>query len=304
MAQPKTSDDFGVPLKLYYSLDEGHTANAEVVARASLAFIAGLKELSYVLDPSLKIQIGIQGHGDGSLWENLVIFTDKVSEEYHKRPTRYGLALAAIFWILSPPFEHLRDFAWQPLIEKYLPQASEEDIAEAQNLIEIASSGKVAIKQKEQFYREISRDTGISAVSVNIERESGPWFVRRSEFPAYSGQNPIVHSDLDRSTTGEMRVVILSPVLEVSNRRWKFATSQGEFGAVVRDKAFLERIVAGQTSVRMRGGVELDVELETKERLVDGVWTVTERNVLRVIDIIEPPASRQASLFPGNGDQH
>jgi hypothetical protein len=302
MAQSIIDDESGVPLKLYYTLEDGRTANAEVVARASLAFISGVKELYFVLDPSLKVQFGLIGHEDGSLWENLVIKFDKAREEYYKKPTRYGFALAAIIWLLSPPFEHLRDVAWQPFIEKYLPHASAEDLVEARKLIEIAANKKIATKQKEQFYREIYRDTGISGVSVNVERDKGPWIVQRAEFPIYSGQSPIIESELDRTTSGEMRVIILSPVLEVSNRRWKFATPQGEFGAVVRDKAFLEHIVTGQTSVRMRGGVELDVELETKERLVDGVWTVTERNVLRVIDIIEPPASRQSLLFPREGD--
>ena len=99
-----------------------------------------------------------------------------------------------------------------------------------------------------------------------------------------------------------MRVIILSPVLEVSNRRWKFATAQGEFGASIKDNDFLEKIVQGQTAVRMRGGVELDVELETKERLIDGVWTIVERNVLRVVDISEPAGSRQDSMFPNDGD--
>ena len=99
-----------------------------------------------------------------------------------------------------------------------------------------------------------------------------------------------------------MRVIILSPVLEVSNRRWKFATAQGEFGASIKDNDFLEKIVQGQTAVRMRGGVELDVELETKERLIDGVWTIVERNVLRVVDISEPAGSRQDSMFPSDGD--
>jgi hypothetical protein len=101
-----------------------------------------------------------------------------------------------------------------------------------------------------------------------------------------------------------MRVVIVSPVLEVSGRRWKFATAQGEFGAVIKDREFLEKIVAGATRVRMRGGVELDVELETKERLIDGVWTITERNVIKVLNLHEPPASRQVSMFPNNSDEH
>jgi len=302
MAHPRNDDQSGVHLKIYYTLEDGHTANAEVVARASLAFVAGIKELTYVLDPSFSVRVGIQGHDDGSLWENLLLIADKAKAEYESKPTRYGLALAAIAWIIAPPAERARDIVWQPLLDKYLPEASAEDVAEANRLIGVASGGRIAAKEKEQFYREISRDTGITGVSVNIEKRTGPWLVPRSEFPLYSGQAPTIQSDLDRSTVSPMRVIILSPVLEVSNRRWKFATLQGEFGAVVRDKQFLEQIVAGQTPVRMRGGVELDVELETKERLVDGVWTVTDRSVLRVIDIMEPPSSRQTSMFPDDGE--
>lgn len=292
------NDDEGVPLRLYYKLAEGHTANAEVVARASLAFIAGVKELSYVLDPSLKIQVGIQGHADGSLWEDLLLLVDKGKAEYRSRPTRYGLALAALAWILAPPADRVRDIAWQPIIDKYLPEATDADVTEAKQRIEVAENGKVAVREKQQFYREVGRDTGIIGVSANIDRQKPDWIVPRNDFPAYSGQTPVIESALDRTTIGPMRVIILSPVLEVSNRRWKFATAQGEFGASIKDTDFLENIVQGQTSVRMRGGVELDVELETKERLIDGVWTVTERNVVRVLEISEPAASRQGSMFP------
>lgn len=265
MAHLPNDEARGVPLRLYYQLEDGHTANAEVVARASLAFIAGVKELSYVLDPSLSVQVGIQGHADGSLWEDLLLLVDKAKAEYKLKPTRYGLALAAIVWILTPPADRVRDIAWQPILDKYLPNATEEDIAEAKQLIERAQDGKIAQREKQQFYREVGRDTGIVAVSANIDRQSPDWRVQRADFAAYSGQAPVIESSLDRSTVGPMRVIILSPVLQVSSRKWKFATPQGEFGAEVKDRAFLEQIVAGQTSVRMRGGVELDVELETKE---------------------------------------
>lgn len=298
------NEDRGVPLRLYYKLDDGHTANAEVIARASLAFIAGVKELSYILDPSLKVQVGIQGHADGSLWEDLLLLTDRVRSEYRDRPTRYGLALAALAWIMAPPAERARDIAWQPILEKYLPNATDEDVAEAKRLIEVAESGKVAVRERQQFYREVGRDTGIIGVAANIERQKPTWIVPRSDFPAYSGQSPVLESELDRTTVGPLRVTILSPVLEVSNRRWKFVTAQGEFGAAVKDLQFLENIVAGRTRVRMRGGVELDVELETKERLVDGVWTIIERNVVHVIEMNEPSASRQGSMFPSDGNKH
>ncbi|MBB3991846.1 hypothetical protein [Croceicoccus naphthovorans] len=224
MAHLPNDEEKGVPLRLYYQLEDGHTANAEVVARASLAFIAGVKELSYVLDPSLSVQVGIQGHADGSLWEDLLLLVDKAKAEYQLRSTRYGLALAAIAWILAPPAERARDIMWQPILDKYLPNASAEDVAEAKQLIERAEEGRIAQREKQQFYREVGRDTGILAVSANIDRQSPDWKVRRADFAEYSGQSPVIESSLDRSTVGPMRVIILSPVLQVSSRKWKFAT--------------------------------------------------------------------------------
>lgn len=296
------NSDGSVPLKLYYKLEEGRVANAEVISRASLAFIAGVKELAFVLDPSVSVQIGIKGYAEGSLWEDLLLIAGKLKSEVEERPTRYLLALSALGWITAPPMERIRDNWWQPHLEKYLPEATAKDKSMIERAVSIAESGKIAVREKQQFYREIGRDTAIEGVGANIDRSQPTFIVPRSAFPAYSGQTPTLVTELDRSTIGPMRVVILSPVLEVSNRRWKFATAQGEFGAAVKDKAFLERIVAGQTAVRMRGGVELDVELETKERLVNGVWTIVERNILRVVNIIEPRASRQGSLF--SKDRH
>lgn len=292
----------GVPLRLYYQLEQGQTADAEVIARASLAFIAGVKELAYVIDPSAVVHIGLKGHEDGSLWEDLVILVDKARAEVDARPKRYMLALAAMAWIMTPPTDRIRDFVWQPILDKYLPLATPDEVSAAQRAVKIAEDGKVASREKQQFYRELRRDTGISGVGANIDRTRPSWVVPQSQFDEYTGDTQTVRSALDRSTVGEMRVIILSPVLEVSNRRWKFATAMGEFGASVKDRAFLESIVQGRSKVRMRGGVELDVELETKERMVDGVWEITERNILRVLNIREPEASRQNDLFPGDGD--
>ena len=296
-----TYDD-AAPLRLYFQIKQGQTADAEVIARASLAFIAGVKELAYVIVPSAVVHIGLKGHAEGSLWEDFVILVDKAKAEVEAKPKRYTLALAAIAWILTPPGDRVRDFIWQPILDKYLALATPDEVSAAQKAVELAENGKIANREKQQFYREIRRDTVITGVGANMDRSRPSWIVPQGEFDEYTGDNPVINSALDRSTVGEMRVIILSPVLEVSNRRWKFATALGEFGASVKDKAFLETIVQGRSKVRMRGGVELDVELETKERMVDGVWVITERNVLRVLDIREPEFTRQSDLFPRDSD--
>lgn len=300
MTVPNT--ERGVPLRLYFKLEPDQTADAEVVSRAALAFIAGVKELAYLIDPSSPVHVGLEGHVEGSLWEDLLLLFGKVKDEYADHSLRYNLAFAAIAWILTPPAERVRDNLWQPYLDKYLPEATPEQRAAAKQTVDRVAGA--ASREKEQFYREIGRDTAIAGVGAVLDRTRPPVLVPRADFPTYSGQAPTIISDQDRTTVGPLRVVIVSPVFDVSNRRWRFATAQSEFGAAVKDRAFLERIVQGQTAVRMRGGVELDVQLETKERLIDGVWTIVERNVLHVDNIMEPTASRQGSMFPENGEDH
>jgi len=89
------TDDAAAPLRLYFQIEPGQTADAEVIARASLAFIAGVKELAYVIDPSAVIHIGLKGHTEGSLWEDFVILVDKAKAEFEARPKRYTLALGS-----------------------------------------------------------------------------------------------------------------------------------------------------------------------------------------------------------------
>ena len=85
------NSDRGVPLRLYYKLEPEQTADAEVISRASLAFVAGVKELAYILDPSLNVQVGIEGHQDGSLWEDLLLIAGKVSARLSGGSTRENL---------------------------------------------------------------------------------------------------------------------------------------------------------------------------------------------------------------------
>ena len=73
-----------------------------------------------------------------------------------------------------------------------------------------------------------------------------------------------------------------------------------EFGAVMRDKAFLSALSSGGVRVPLRPGVEMVIELETKEELEGESWTVKERNVLRVISPGTNPAQQSLSIPPYN----
>ena len=167
---------------------------------------------------------------DGSLWEDFLLFSGKVKKEYQARPIRYGLALAAIAWIMTPPAERIRDNMWEPFLQQYLPTAEER--AEALRALAVISKGNVAVREKQQFYRETSRDTAISGVAANLQRIAPALIVPRSDFRLYSGEVATTETDNERTSVVPVPVTIVSPVLEVSTtRRWKLSTAQGEFGA-------------------------------------------------------------------------
>ena len=291
-----------IPLRLYYQVEKGRVADLEVISRASIAFAEGLREIAYILDPSITLQIGISGHTDGSLWQdNILSFRKNLLEKPNAKYVLAGIAISGLAWLMAPPAERARDEIWRPLLEKYLPENTDPENDIQSSAIKRILSNDVSGKYRQQFFREAERDTAILGVGATIERERPTVIIPRSDFSKNSGRVISEEIGLERSTVGEIRVILISPVLEVGPRRWKFATAQGEFGASIRDKQFLRDIVAGKTSVRMRSGIEMEVQLETRERLIDGVWTVFERNVLRVDRLNEPPASRQELLFPEQG---
>jgi hypothetical protein len=54
------------PLSLYLDLEPGQTADLEVVAKASLAFVAALKEIAFQIDPLLEIRVELDSGTKGS----------------------------------------------------------------------------------------------------------------------------------------------------------------------------------------------------------------------------------------------
>jgi hypothetical protein len=97
-------------------------------------------------------------------------------------------------------------------------------------------------------------------------------------------------------------LVLVAPVLLESNRKWRFRSGAGEFGASIDDQKFLLDVLTGRRNVPMRGGILMDVELKTlEEKGNDGLWKPIDRHVLRIFEMREPP--HQASIDFSAGRQ-
>lgn len=291
----------GVPLRLYLDLEQGHVADLIAVSEASIAFAKGVKQIAYLLDPTFEIEIGLIAPTSGSLWQNSWL---RAKGEFDKKRELYLIAASAVIWFMQPPAERWRDQQWKPILDRYLPDATPEEEAQVERICK----PDVARSERESAFLALYTDEGINGVAAAIERKkpARDQIIERSEFEERAGKIEQVADDeateLDRTTVGPLHVVLVSPVFDPGTRRWKFATAQGEFGATIRDRAFLERFLQGKMRVPMQAGIEMDIQLETRERLVQGVWQVAERNVLEVEQVFAPPPPAQGQLFSKDGE--
>lgn len=284
----------GVPLRLYLKLEQGHDADVFAVTRATAAFASGVKELAYILDPSLELYIGLAPSSPGSLWENTIL---KALDDPAKRRSLYLIAGSATLWFMQPPAERIRDNLWQPTLDRYFPDAGSAERLKATEEMKRAAAANVAEPQRQEAYRALDGDKGILAVGVSIERKKPEFLVPHSEFRARSGYSEVTLSDQDRLTVEELRATLIRPVLDGNPRRWRFSSSRGDISATMRDADFLEAVVSGRTGVPLRGGIEMDLLIETRERYADSVWQVIDRNIIEVRGIHSPPGEQQGSIF-------
>ena len=80
------------------------------------------------------------------------------------------------------------------------------------------------------------------------------------------------------------------------HRKWKFRQGKFEFGASIKDEAFLDRVLSGREPILMSDGILMKVKLAVKEEKKDGVWQITSRTVEEVLEVSPSPSQSQGEL--------
>jgi hypothetical protein len=174
---------------------------------------------------------------------------------------------------------------------------SDEDIKRITDALQNTLDGKIAKTPMQHLYREIERDTAIKGVGATIVPGVKPAdIVPRHQFPERSGEAIDENQPQKRTRTTNERITLISPVLLPKDRAWKFyLPSIGEFGARIKDEKFLASLLAGRRRIPMRAGIQLDVELDTREEKSGNVWVVKDRSVKHVLRVRR--AQSPATLF-------
>ena len=163
------------PITLYLDLREGTKADLMVVAKAALAFDAAVKEMSYVLDPSITVRLEFDSGTEGSLKLNSIIKTIKGT--LTDKATLKAVALIIIGWIASDVRSYLTQEAIDNVVKEELQDEntlSDDDIRRIANEVAKALRGRVAEKQINKVYEELERDESIKGVGVTTNPDKKP----------------------------------------------------------------------------------------------------------------------------------
>jgi hypothetical protein len=294
------------PVSLYLDLERGSVADMEVVAQAALAFARAIKEVAFIIDPSLEIHVGLESGTEGSLSLNSWIKNLKNSKG--EKVTLRAIALVVLSWFALQTAEWTYQQVEEHLFgdKSHAEHFSPEQKKELTDIFLKATAEKAAAPQVQRVYRALEQDGAIKGVGASQTKGVKPAvIVPRDQFAVRGGHSlSEEHGITRRVRTERTSITLISPVLlEGTKRRWKFHSSAGEFGASVMDGDFLDSIVAGRLGMPMAGGIELDVDLETTEEFRSTVWVPIERRVLHVYDKFKLPTQATLPLVPSEPSQ-
>lgn len=299
-----------VPVSLYLKTKQGEHPDIKVAARSAIVFAEIIESIVASIEPDLQVKVEIVSGSEGSLGLNTlnkivqrakataVDVRQGVLAGWKKHEKLRFLAVYAAIKILD------NAAAWgQDQIMDWM--ASDDAPAEVQTLSvedrealarDIAEElRRVDPDKVQRLYGQIAKDERIEAIGVTARPKPAVKLLRREQFT----EQAVEPDDTDRVTTDRMEVTLVSPVLEYGERRWKLRGHYGEFGASIKDKDFLRSAITGETNLHLRGGVILDVDVATNERLIDGVWEVQLRSVEKVHGWREGPVQGDL-LAPGS----
>ena len=283
------------PLTLYLDLAEGEKPDLEVVARASLAWAAAVKEIAFHLDPGLEVSVELASGTPGSL--NLNTLVRSVRDKIGGTNLRIAIISAIVFVAkdtASWGVGEVLDWIKGPDGPAEVQELSDEEIDEIATKVVEKLQGAVAQKEVRQVYKELERDQSITGAGATLVPDKKPErVIPRASFPTDDGPEVVQEVETKRTDTIDMQLVVQRAILvEDKTRKWEFGSDRGKFGALVRDQDFLESVWEGTARIPMMAGVVLDAEVEVTEELRGNVWETTGYVVTQVRNVSAPPRQR------------
>ena len=273
-------------LSLYLDLKKDELADLEIVARASLAFAATVREVAFIVDPNVHVRLEIESGTEGSLSLNSVV---RFATKHVPDPvTRKVIIWSVIMWFVQETGSALLGFGVTDILSDD-PQISEQEAEQIAKKVEELIERRVGQGPAKEVYRELDRDNSIKGVGVTTSKGERPnVIIPREEFlQRYEAPDALLIEHEPRINREQLVLTIISPVLTHNHNKWRFLSKYGTIYMAINDEAFLERLLSGRANIPMRSGITILAEVETEEVYDQEkeVWIPKERVIKRVISV-------------------
>lgn len=295
-----------VPISLYLQLEQGQHANLVVVAKTAVHFASLIEAMASEVFPDAQVSVEAVSASESSLiWNTVVTVFRNVKTGIlagaSKHPRTATLAAYVALRMLNNAVDWSQDQIMDWLAGKDAPaevQRLQPD-ERRQLAVDIAEELRKGTAKHEAnaVFRELRKDRRIIGAGVTSLPKTRPQLLVRPEHFDISDGAEIADGAV-RVSSQRAEITVISPVLMAGDRRWKFRAFNSEFGAPMKDQSFLDKVLRGETDIRLQAGLVLDVELETSESVQHGVWTIESRSVLKVHGWRNAPEQANLLLRP------
>ncbi len=284
-----------VPLVLFIDLKPETRVDLRTAAKAAIAWADMVEEIGRQIDPFSQTVLELERSDPGSQKLRAVV---KSLVGDPKTAIRTAI-ISSIMFVFQTAATWGVEQVLEWLNSEDAPQEvhsmTDGDLRKFAEEIVVALENRNAEKDAKRVYDELLHDENVTGAAMTSSDSGRPSIITpRSDFPpeVFVVEEPGLQK---RQKSEQVELVLLRPILtSETNKRWGFSWPHGKIGATIKDHGFLERMADGQLNVQMAQGIVFTVILETVEENKNGVWTVREYNIEKVLHI-EPP-SRQSGL--------
>lgn len=272
-------------VSLYFKLEEGQSADLEIISEAAIAWVETLRAAAQAVFPESDVKVELVNVDQSSaIFNTLVDWFDRNADQivrgYDRQPRGRRVVLAlAVFTITA---------AYPTYDVMFGDDFTAEDRAMLKRIEEQTRNDPAVRTARGKFYRIVERERVIEAVGIKEEPKAEPIVLKESKSFEHDDGLFTVESDIpERVTQSVHEVVLVKPALVHTPRSWTFKPDGlPEFDAVMRDGKVLNAIQTRGFPEQMREGIRMTIRIETREVLVEGQWKLVRggRSVMRVID--------------------
>ena len=209
------------PISFYFGIKDGERASLDTIAKASIEWVALVRDLAAVIAPGLEFEIEFVESEDGSVWLTNLIKALHSGD----RKALAALVAAVVTFFGSGPALHVQtdlgDAFWARLGHEHKVKISEADKKDIVERVVRALEETKAEERRRKIIGHVETDENVTSVGVDLRpRKEGPVSrISRESFASYDiAPMPTVRVDKDTQYERNVDVKILRATLREGDR--------------------------------------------------------------------------------------